>query len=230
MKINNANDAPFKPLETRSCVCYFVPSETLLYLSASLCFNWREMPCICFQILDWYYFKNINVQGNLVECGRFVMIDSTHKTNCWSWKLTTLYARTRYFTWIPVLQGFLEKETSETIACLLQWGQDLCKKWRPSYVLMDDSNTEAKAVDLAFGGINMGEMEVRYDLYWTYFHRIIKCTVHTIRTFDKRFNTNALRPIYHLMVDAMNSKTRIRATNKIQSAINYEMKDCSLRI
>jgi hypothetical protein len=29
-------------------------------------------------------------------------------------KLTTVYARTKYFTWSPVLQAFLEKETSGT--------------------------------------------------------------------------------------------------------------------
>ncbi len=95
-----------------------------------------------------------------------MLLDSTHKTNQWNWHLGTVYVQTEFYTWVPGIQAFFERETSEAIASMLLWAQEQCcrltkNKWRPSYVLMDDSATESRGVSMAFGGIERGEIAVR---------------------------------------------------------------------
>lgn len=88
-------------------------------------------------------------------------------------------------------------------------------KWQPRYVLTDDSAIEQSAVRKAFPGLSAGEQEVSHLL----------CTVHSHRTLQRRFASEALKPICQTLRHAMYVYTRPRCQDLCMEAINLAADD-----
>ena len=110
-----------------------------------------------------------------------VLMDATHCTNQHSWFLFTLYIKTKCNNWVPGAQFYTLDQKAETVADALRAIKKMChevtgRSWCPRYFLMDQSNAEALAVQMAFPGLAGGEQNV--DILW--------CSVHVRRTWDRR--------------------------------------------
>ena len=80
--------------------------------------------------------------------------------------------------------------------------------WQPRYVLTDDSAVEQLTVRRALPGLQAGEQEVGGHLL---------CTVHTMRTLNKRFKATEHKPIFNALRQAM-------FTLQVSNAWNYVLK------
>ncbi len=142
----------------------------------------------------------------LVKYGWLTLIDSTHNTNKWKWRLFTLYIRDGVGCWDVGGHIFVSTDDSETVAEGLKQIRQMTSNWQPRYILCDNSSIESNAVLTVFPGCHGGEQECE----------IILCTVHTMRTW--------MRKIYHAatrskMILAMHKRTQIGCDEIIEDAI-----------
>lgn len=149
----------------------------------------------------------------LNDYGRWVQMDATHCTNSFNWYLFTLYARDNYGSWLPCGHFITNVQNGIIIGECLRGMRTLCKdwskNWKPRGFLVDDSKIEKAGINNAFRGIYEGEMGIQ----------IFNCTVHTLRTFKRRFSSDKDKPIRRKMYSALYSKTRIGCEERIREAI-----------
>jgi hypothetical protein len=139
--------------------------------------------------------------------GWLTLVDSTHKTNKYDWRLFTLYIRDSYGCWDVGAHFFVSREDGDTVAEAIRIVRSNCQHWMPRYVLMDQSNIEANAFKKAFPGLQAGEQECE----------TIFCTVHTMRTWMRRIYEKTVRD---KMVMAMHKTTKIGCERLVAEAIN----------
>lgn len=139
--------------------------------------------------------------------GWLTLVDSTHKTNKYDWRLFTLYVRDSYGCWDVGAHFFVSREDGDTVAEAIKIVRSNCQHWTPRYVLMDQSNIEANAFKKAFPGLQAGEQECE----------TIFCTVHTMRTWMRRIYEKTVRD---KMVMAMHKTTKIGCERLVAEAIN----------
>ncbi|RHZ76598.1 hypothetical protein Glove_195g8 [Diversispora epigaea] len=134
------------------------------------------------------------------------LIDSTHKTNRYDYRLFTLYIRNGYGCWDVGAHFFVSNEDSDTISEALKIVRRFVRNWKPRYFLQDQSNIEEKSIKLAFPGLINGEQECE----------VIFCTVHLQRTWmHKIYEVDTRKK----MTQAMYKWTRIgvTSTNALES-------------
>ncbi|KAF9998378.1 hypothetical protein BGZ80_006797 [Entomortierella chlamydospora] len=144
--------------------------------------------------------------GKLGECGWLTLMDSTHKTNRYDWRLFTLYVRDSYGTWCIGAHFFFSGEDESVVTKGLRTIRQLQPKWEPRYILCDQSAIENRAINNAFPGITRGEQN--YD--------VILCTVHVMRAWMRNIPCHKTR---NKMIAAMHKKTKIGCNQLIQEAI-----------
>ncbi len=138
------------------------------------------------------------------------LIDSTHKTNKYDWRLFTLYVRDTYGCWDVGVHFFVSNKDCNTVSEALKIIRNYCC-WLPRYILSDQSSIEAKGIKMAFPGISAGEQECE----------IIFCVIHVMRTWMTKIYEKKTR---NIMNAAMHKKTRIGCEQLVQDAIN----NCSI--
>ena len=116
------------------------------------------------------------------KCGHLVIMDSTHKTNCYDWKLITLMIMDNCGVYLPGAQMLLRKEDTRSIKIGLCTISNEIKRWEPRYFIVDDSAIEIKALKEAFPGLD-GRPSVNCR---TYKMDIFLCKVHSYRTLKRR--------------------------------------------
>jgi hypothetical protein len=135
----------------------------------------------------------------LKKRGYLTQFDSTHKTNPWGNNMFTFLVRNEQGIWIPGAHCVVERENSEILAHAMQTFKRW-RRWELRYVLTDDSAVEQQAVRHAFPGLVAGEQEVSHFL----------CSVHTMRTLNKRFKSNLDKPIFDVLQCTMYAYTRMQ--------------------
>ncbi|CAB4383384.1 unnamed protein product [Rhizophagus irregularis] len=143
----------------------------------------------------------------LEQYGWLTLIDSTHKTNRYDWRLFTLYIRDTYGCWDVGAHFFMSNESCETVSQALKIIRDNYCHWSPRYILSDQSSIEAKSIKKAFPGINGGEQECE----------VILCVVHIMRLWMSKIYDKKTRDV---MVAAMHKRTKIGCEKLIQEAID----------
>ena len=143
----------------------------------------------------------------LQQYGWLTLIDSTHKTNRYDWRLFTLYIRDSYGCWDVGAHFFVSKEDGDTVANALKIIREKYCQWTPRYILSDQSSIEARSIQMTFPGLSGGEQECE----------VILCTVHIMRTW--------MAKIYHKktrdsMIGAMHKRTKIGCEKLLQDAID----------
>ncbi len=146
----------------------------------------------------------------LQRYGWLTLIDSTHKTNKYDWRLFTLYVRDTYGCWDVGVHFFVSNKDCNTVSEALKIIRNYCC-WLPRYILSDQSSIEAKGIKMAFPGISAGEQECE----------IIFCVIHVMRTWMTKIYEKKTR---NIMNAAMHKKTRIGCEQLVQDAIN----NCSI--
>ncbi|PKY57815.1 hypothetical protein RhiirA4_510990 [Rhizophagus irregularis] len=139
--------------------------------------------------------------------GWLTLIDSTHKTNKYDWRLFTLYVRDTYGCWNVGAHFFVSNEDCDTVSEALKIVRSSFCRWIPRYILSDQSSIEAKAIKKAFPGISAGEQECE----------VILCVVHVIRTWMTKIYEKQTRDV---MNAAMHKRTKIGCEKLVQDAIN----------
>ena len=167
--------------------------------------------------VESYYISQRSTKGfvfahpeqlkKLLHHGWLTLIDSTHKTNRYDWRLFTLYIRDSYGCWDAGAHFLVSNEDSDTIAKALKIVREKYCQWTPRYILSDQSSIEAKSIKKVFPGLNGGEQECE----------IILCTVHIMRIWMTKIYDKKTRDI---MVTAMHKRTKIGCEKLIQDAIN----------
>ena len=89
--------------------------------------------------------------------GWLTLIDSTHKTNRYDWRLFTLYIRDTFGCWDAGAHFLVSNEDCDTISKALKIVRNSCCRWSPRYILSDQSSIEGKSIRIAFPGIDAGE-------------------------------------------------------------------------
>jgi hypothetical protein len=135
------------------------------------------------------------------------LIDSTHKTNRYDWRLFTLYIRDTFGCWDVGAHFLVSNEDCDTISKALKIIRDSYCRWSPRYILSDQSSIEAKSIKKTFPGMSAGEQECE----------VILCVVHIMRTWMTRIYDKKTRDI---MIAAMHKRTRIGCEQLVQDAIN----------
>ncbi|CAB5203214.1 unnamed protein product [Rhizophagus irregularis] len=139
--------------------------------------------------------------------GWLTLIDSTHKTNKYDWRLFTLYVRDTYGCWNVGAHFFVSNEDCDTVSEALKIVHSSFCHWIPRYILSDQSSIEAKAIKKAFPGISAGEQECE----------VILCVVHVTRTWMTKIYEKQTR---NVMNAAMHKRTKIGCEKLVQDAIN----------
>ncbi|RHZ58975.1 hypothetical protein Glove_366g25 [Diversispora epigaea] len=154
-----------------------------------------------------FVFIHPNQIPNLEKFGWLSLIDSTHKTNRYDYRLFTLYIRNGYGCWDVGAHFFVSNEDSDTISEALKIVRRFVRNWKPRYFLQDQSNIEEKSIKLVFPGLINGEQECE----------VIFCTVHLQRTWmHKIYEVNTRKK----MTQAMYKWTRIGCKALIREAID----------
>lgn len=154
-------------------------------------------------------FINEKMIDTLTTCGTLVQMDATHCTNSFNWLLFTLYARDNYGSWIPCGHFITNVQNGDIIGECLKQIRQFCPPWKPHGFLADDSKIEKAGIKKAFRGIYEGQMDIK----------IFNCTVHTMRTFKRRFSSDKDKLIRRKMNAALYSKTKIGCEERIKEAI-----------
>jgi hypothetical protein len=139
--------------------------------------------------------------------GWLTLIDSTHKTNKYDWRLFTLYIRDTYGSWNIGAHFLVSIEDSDTVSEALKIIRNKFCHWFPRYILSDQSSIEAKSIKKTFPGISVGEQECE----------VILCVVHVMRTWMTKIYDKKTRDI---MNAAMHKRTKIGCEKLVQDAIN----------
>ncbi|RHZ59681.1 hypothetical protein Glove_362g17 [Diversispora epigaea] len=160
-----------------------------------------------------FVFAQSKQLEKLQRYGWLTLIDSTHKTNKYDWRLFTLYIRDGYGCWDVGAHFFVSKEDSDTVAEALIITRRFCSSWKPRYFLADQSSIEAKSIVTAFPGLQKGEQECT----------VIFCTVHVMQTWISKIYDSKTRS---KMIQAMHKRTKIGYEMLVQESIN----DCTIRV
>ncbi|RHZ67799.1 hypothetical protein Glove_299g65 [Diversispora epigaea] len=149
-----------------------------------------------FQILyrssHGFVFAHPNQLEKLQHFGWLTLIDSTHKTNKYDWRLFTLYIWDNHSCWDVGAHFFVSKEDSDTVTEALK---------------IIRRNVEANGIAIAFPGLSKGEQNCE----------VIFCTVHVIRTWmTKIYETKVQRKIIHVL----HKITKIGCDELIQQTID----------
>ncbi|RHZ57876.1 hypothetical protein Glove_382g50 [Diversispora epigaea] len=158
-----------------------------------------------------FVFAQSKQLEKLQRYGWLTLIDSTHKTNKYDWRLFTLYIRDGYGCWDVGAHFFVSKEDSDTVAEALIITRRFCSSWKSRYFLADQSSIEAKSIVTAFPGLQKGEQKCT----------VIFCTVHVMRTWMSKIYDSKTRSE---MIQAMHKRTKIGCEMLVQESIN----DCAL--
>lgn len=143
-----------------------------------------------------------------LECyGWLTLIDSMHKTNWYDWRLFTLYIHDTFGCWNTGAHFFVSNEDGNIIAEALLIIRNKYCRWSPCYMLLDQSNIEAKSIKQAFPSVIAGEQECQ----------IILCVVHVMRTWIQKIYDKKTRDI---MIAVMHKRTKIGCESLVQDAIN----------
>ena len=138
-----------------------------------------------------------------------VMMDSTHCTNVWKWRLTTIYVRTKDCVWIVGAQLYISKENAHVLTIGLQSIKEKIRltyndiDWRPQYWLIDRSMTERRAIMTVFDN-SPGT--------------ILYCTVHSLANLMKNVKCNQL--VFNAMRKAIFSRSIEEMNEEIEKAIS----------
>ncbi|RHZ89850.1 hypothetical protein Glove_9g317 [Diversispora epigaea] len=118
--------------------------------------------------VESYYVSHQSTKGivfahpkqleKLQHHGWLTLIDSTHKTNKYDWRLFSLYVRDTYGCWDVGAHFYVSNEDCDTISQALKIVRSYCN-WSPRYILSDQSSIEAKGIKKAFPGISAGEQD-----------------------------------------------------------------------
>ena len=101
----------------------------------------------------------------LAQFGFFCLLDATHNMNASKWKLFTVYIRTSAGVWLPGGHFFASEESIESVAEGLKALKRLANRWKPRYFIIDQSASEEGGINLAFGGLKVGEAPSHYILH-----------------------------------------------------------------
>ena len=82
--------------------------------------------------------------------GWLTLIDSTHKTNKYDWRLFTLYIRDTCGSWNIGAHFFVSSEDCDTVSEALKIIRNSFCHWIPRYIFSDQSSIEAKGIKKAF--------------------------------------------------------------------------------
>ena len=136
------------------------------------------------------------------------MMDSTHKTNTWDWRLFTLTVRNKNASYLPAFQFLVEREDSASVGEALQAIRAVVPTWYPRYWVVDDSAVEQNGIRNAFPGISVGEGPIS----------IFLCTVHTMRTWRRNVTDKHL---ITLLVQALHKTTETGCRLILEEALKY---------
>src|SRR6266498_3118253 len=139
--------------------------------------------------------------------GWLTLINSTHKTNRYDWRLFTLYIRDTYGCWDVGAHFLVSSEDCDTISEALKIVRNSYCHWSPCYILSDQSSIEAKSIKKTFPDINASEQECE----------VILCVIHIMRTWMTKIYDKKTRDI---MIAAMHKRTKIGCERLVQDAIN----------
>ena len=153
-----------------------------------------------------FVFVTTDQLNKLSRHGWLTLIDSTHKTNKWDWRLFTLYIQDNIGCWCVGGHFFVDGEDSIIITKALKIIRRFAPNWSPQYFLPDQSAIEANAINMVFRGLEAGEMECT----------IILCTVHVMRTWMSKIYGEAAR---NKMILAMHRRTRVSCEENVKQAI-----------
>ena len=136
--------------------------------------------------------------------GALVLMDSTHKTNKWRWRLFTLTVRDKYGSYLPAAQFLIDREIGDNVADALRVLQELEPGWSPLYFVTDDSQIEQNGIDDAFPA--------------PYTPRVFLCTVHTMRTWRRKIYNKHL---ITLLITALHKTTEAGCDLALKRALEY---------
>ncbi|RHZ74083.1 hypothetical protein Glove_227g182 [Diversispora epigaea] len=162
--------------------------------------------CVSHQFTKGIVFAHPKQLEKLQRHGWLTLIDSTHKTNKYDWRLFTLYVRDTYGCWDVGAHFLVSSEDGDTVFEALKIVRSYCN-WIPRYMLSDQSSIEAKGIRKAFPGISAGEQECE----------VILCVVHVMRIWMTKIYDKKTR---NIMNAAMHKRTKIGCEKLIQEAIN----------
>lgn len=146
--------------------------------------------------------------------GYLTQFDSTHKMNKWKHNMFSFLVRDENGMFIPAAHCVVDRENSETLGRAMEFLKSWCH-WQPRYVLTDDSSIEQLAVKKTFRGLQDGEQEVSHLL----------CTVHTMRTLQRKFSSTAAKPVFDLLRHAMFTFTGIKCLELCEQAVRIAPDD-----
>ncbi|GES83591.1 hypothetical protein GLOIN_2v1777773 [Rhizophagus clarus] len=154
-----------------------------------------------------FVFIHPNQINNLEQYGWLTLIDSTHKTNRYDFRLFTLHIRNTYGYWDVGAHFFVSNEDCDTVSKALKIIRKFGNRWKPRYFLADQSHVEANSIKIAFPGLKYGEQECD----------VIFCTVHVMRTWMSKIYDSKTR---QKMIQAMHKITKVGCESIIQQAID----------
>ncbi|CAB4375049.1 unnamed protein product [Rhizophagus irregularis] len=142
-------------------------SESISYLNEQGYFikNYRILQ----RSTKGFMFVHPEQLKKLERHGWLTLMDSTHKTNRYDWRLFTLYVRDTYGCWNVGAHFFVSSEDADTVSQALTIIRNMCH-WSPRYILSNHSNIKANGVKKAFPGISAGEQECE----------VLLCIVHKL--------------------------------------------------
>lgn len=154
-----------------------------------------------------FVFAHPKQLEKLQHHGWLTLIDSTHKTNKYDWRLFTLYVRDTYGSWDVGAHFFVSDENCDSVLEALKIIRSKCQRWSPHYFLLDQSGIEAKGIKKAFPGTSAGEQQCD----------VILCVVHVMRTWMSKIYDKKTRDI---MNAAMHKRMKVGCEKLVQDAIN----------
>ncbi|GES99088.1 hypothetical protein GLOIN_2v1777773 [Rhizophagus clarus] len=154
-----------------------------------------------------FVFIHPNQINNLEQYGWLTLIDSTHKTNRYDFRLFTLHIRNTYGCWDVGAHFFVSNKDCDTVSKALKIIRKFGNRWKPRYFLADQSHVEANSIKIAFPGLKYGEQECD----------VIFCTVHVMRTWMSKIYDSKT---WQKMIQAMHKITKVGCESIIQQAID----------
>ncbi|KAI9094445.1 hypothetical protein DFS34DRAFT_629485 [Phlyctochytrium arcticum] len=132
----------------------------------------------------------------LATCSYLVLLDSTHKTNRYDWRLFTCMVRNQQGSWLPAAQFFVNKENGSAVAMGLEQVRQMV------------AEVCGSGVKQVFPGMFAGEEEVQ----------VRYCKAHVVRTLMRRISKH--KPTFSKVLQALNKTTMIGATAMLREAID----------
>ena len=134
-----------------------------------------------------------------------MLIDSTHKTNKYDWRLFTLYVHDSYECQDVGAHFIVSNEDCDTVSEALKIIRNYCYQIS-HYILSDQSSIEGKGIKKAFSSLSTGKQECE----------VIFCVVHVMRNWMTKIYEKKIR---NIMNAAMHKRTKIDCEELVQNAI-----------